>query len=45
VPLKVSEAETDKEADVLVLPGVAITLAGEGALREKSTICKVNKKS
>jgi hypothetical protein len=44
-PLKVPEAETESEADALVLPGVTLTLAGEGAPRAKSTICKVSRKS
>jgi hypothetical protein len=44
-PLKLPEAETEREADALVPPGVTLTLAGEGAPREKSTMCKVSKKS
>jgi hypothetical protein len=43
--LKVPEAETEREVDALVLPGVTLTLAGDGAPREKSTICRVSEKS
>jgi hypothetical protein len=45
VPLKLPEAEIERDAGALVLPGVTLTLAGEGVPREKSTMCKVSKKS
>jgi hypothetical protein len=45
VPLKLPEAETEREADALVPPGVTLTLAGDDAPIEKSTMCKVSEKS
>jgi hypothetical protein len=44
-PLKLPAAETERETVALVFPEVMLTLAGEGTAREKSTICKVSKKS
>ena len=44
-PLKLPAAETENETAGLVLPGVTLTLAGEGAPKEKSTMCRVNGKS
>ena len=44
-PLKVPEADTEREADAVVLPGVTLTLAGDGAPRKKSTMCRASEKS
>src|SRR5437763_15064542 len=41
-PLKLPVAETEKETGPFTLPRVTFRLAGEGAAREKPTICNVS---
>jgi hypothetical protein len=43
--LKFPLAESNNETDALILPGVTLTLGGDGAPREKSTMCRVSEKS
>ena len=44
-PVKLPAAEIEREVAGVVPPGATLKLDGEGALSEKSTICKLSKKS
>ena len=45
IPAKEPKPETDNDTGGVTLPGIALTLAGEGGLRLKSTMCRVREKS
>lgn len=42
VPVNELSAETTSETGALVFPGTTLTLAGDGALKPKSTACNVS---
>jgi hypothetical protein len=44
-PVKLPAAEIERDAADVVPPGATLKLDGDGALNEKSTICKLSKKS
>ena len=44
-PVKLPAAKTEREAADVVPPGATLSVVGMGALNEKSTICKLSKKS
>src|SRR5258708_6500904 len=45
VPANEPKPEMDEDTGGVVLPGITLTLVGEGWLRLKSTICRVSEKS